>query len=72
VIYKGYEIVESSRHGKAVAGMKKKGSIQVREPFSDDSYLLKKSFPYPMDDLEEEKAAFEKAKKYVDNETKNK
>lgn len=63
--YKGYTIVESERHGKAVKGTKKTTSIQVREPMGN-GYLLKKQISYPIHDYDKKQKAIEKAKKYVD------
>lgn len=65
--YKGFEIVESSRHGKAVKGQKIKSSIQVREPMGSDGYLLKKQIPFTAKDSIKKQMALDKAKKWVDD-----
>ena len=68
--YKGYDIVESSRHGKAVKGTKTSSSIQVRKPLGNDgAYLLQKQISFPINDPVKREKAFEKAKEFVDKET---
>lgn len=69
--YKGYIIIESSRHGKAVKGTKKNSSIQVREPAGNDGYFLKKQISFPINNPVKRLAAIEKAKKFVDEQTQN-
>ena len=63
--YKGYDIVESIRHGKACNGAKKTNSIQVRLDISTDGYLMLKSYSYPINDVEKKKKAIDKAVKFI-------
>lgn len=59
--YYGFHIVESTGHGKRVKGEKETNSIQVRKWLDPDSYLLKKSFSYPVADAEKKDKAVQKA-----------
>lgn len=68
--YKGYNIVESSGHGKACKGLKKSSSIQVRESLPD-GYLLKKQFRFTIGDSGGWARAINAAQEYVDALTKN-
>lgn len=70
--YKGYLIEESHRHGKCVKGEKKTSSIQVNLPFGNGSYLNRKNFSFPVDDLIKREKAIEKAKKFIDEEINKK
>lgn len=60
-----YEIHDSERHGKACKGHKLTTSIQVREPFGEDGYLLKRSFSYPVGDKVKREAAIDKARDHI-------
>ena len=63
--YKGFDIVESDRHGKSCIGFKVLSSIQVREPFGPEGYLLRKQIRFPDGDLVRRDEAIEKAKAFV-------
>ena len=65
MIYKGFEIVESSRHGQAVIGTKKTSSIQIRHDLGN-GYLCLKSISFPVMDEEKKNKAIEKAKQLID------
>lgn len=72
--YKGFEIIESSRHGQAGKGLKKTSSIQIREHLTKKGYLLRKQISFPVRDNIKREKAINKAKKYVDqilNSSKN-
>lgn len=65
--YKGYEIVESTGHGKNVKGYKKTSTIQVREPCPTGlGYYLKAQIRFTVGEDEEKKQAIQKAKSKVD------
>lgn len=64
--YKGFEIVESERHGQAVAGTKKTSSIQIRQPAGSSGYLCRMSISFPVGDFEKMHKAIKKAKRLID------
>lgn len=64
--YKGYEIaLSNSAGGKAGRGHNVTATVQVREPFNDESYLLKKQIRFKTG-TGGGIAAFHKAVKFVD------
>lgn len=65
--YKGYDIVPSSGGGKAGNGYNKTGTIQVRERFNSDSYLLKKQIRYKIGDPTSKFQAIQKARAFIDD-----
>jgi hypothetical protein len=63
--YKGYEIVESSGHGKNVKGYKKTTTNQVRKP-CPTGYYLKAQIRFIVGEDKERIRAIQKAKSKVD------
>lgn len=64
--YKGFDILESTGHGKAVAGTKISSSIQIQQPVGSNGYLIRKTISFPAHDIEKREAAIEKAKQLID------
>lgn len=65
--YKGYEICTSCGGGKAGRGCNKTATVQVREPFNADTYLLLKQIRYTVADPASLQKAVHKARAFVDD-----
>jgi hypothetical protein len=70
--YNGFELHESSGHGKAGKGLKARSSIQVRDYRSTaaGSYLLRKQITFRLDDPNGRNQAIQKAKNFVNDSIK--
>jgi len=66
--YKGYDIVESTRHGKSVKGTKTRSSMQVRlDAGTDGGYFLVHNARFLVDGgLRARLDALDKAKAWID------
>lgn len=64
--YKGFEIADSRGGGKAGKGFNKTATIQVREPFNSDTYLLRKQIRYKVGDQTSRFRAVQKAREVID------
>lgn len=63
--YKGFDIEESERHGKASVGKKKFSSIQIRYDIGH-GYLCLKTISFPVRSPQKKEEAIAKAKQLID------